>query len=751
MGGTKVILLEKNPFLGGNSTKATSGINGAGSRTQSEMGIKDSYEIFLEDTVRSATGVKKEHGPCPPAYPLAKVIAGESASAVHWIQDNFGLALDTVSRLGGHSNLRTHRSMKGGKFPGMEITSALMKKYEQLADLENGTCDLVINCNAKKLLRVDGRVTGVEYVDGDGQVQQVHADAVVLATGGYGAGGLMKGSMLHSIRPDLVHLPTTNGDHSQGDGITLAMDIGAKAVGLKHVQVHPTGLVNPDDPDNRTKFLAAEALRGEGGILLDRDGQRFCNDIGKRDYVTGSMWSLNKPPYRLVLNSKAASNLTWHCKHYVSRRVMKHFTSGEDLAQEMGISAAQLHKSFTEYNGHATAGSDPFQKIYFAATPFDMNDSFYVAQVTPVVHYTMGGLAISPAAECVYEETSRVIPGLFAAGELAGGVHGRNRLGGSALLECVVFGRVAGDSALKYVQNPPPAVRASTGTTTITIPQTNGADPITITYGGGTGPAVAPLGEKVDIIEWDDEITTQVGKQSTNDASGGATEEPVAALADADISDGQDVAVVYGSFFMGDSRRDSATIVKTFPGGKASGLGPPKAVEGNDFNFNSLKNTKFLVVCTSSMYGNPPKNFWEFYYHLKAASQNPGKPLKGLQHAVYGNGDETYYDTYMNVPRMIDHLLERAGSRRFFARGETSEPHAAVGVKMVDAAAWSPVMWDAMISASPDATPVSWGAHWDGSKTNHHDKVTDWDLKKLEKKFGKPKSISIFSTPGARL
>ena len=225
------------------------------------------------------------------------MIAGNSGESVHWIQDRFGLALDVVSRMGGHSYERTHRSKAGGKFPGMEITSALIKKFEELADLDNGTCDLVINSSAKGLLKdAAGRVNGIAYQDGDGQTVELLADAVVLATGGYGAGGQSAGSLLERVRPDLMHLPTTNGDHSLGDGIAIALDIGAKAVALKHVQVHPTGLVNPADPDNRTKFLAAEALRGEGGILLDNEGNRFCNDIGKRDYVTGRMWSHKKGP-----------------------------------------------------------------------------------------------------------------------------------------------------------------------------------------------------------------------------------------------------------------------------------------------------------------------------------------------------------------------------------------------------------------------------------------------------------------------
>jgi len=128
-GGSHVTLLERNPFLGGNSTKATSGINGTPSRTQEKMGIKDGASVFLEDMVRSAHG--KKTGPMPPSYPLADMFCDASGPAIDWLQDDFGLALDVVSRMGGHSNQRTHRTKSGGKFPGMEITSALMKKYEQ--------------------------------------------------------------------------------------------------------------------------------------------------------------------------------------------------------------------------------------------------------------------------------------------------------------------------------------------------------------------------------------------------------------------------------------------------------------------------------------------------------------------------------------------------------------------------------------------------------------------------------------------
>lgn len=453
--GGNVVMLERNAFMGGNSTKATSGMNGAGTRTQAAMGVPDSKEIFEEDTIRGATGIKT--GPCPPSYPLGKVISHNSASAVHWIQDSFGLGLDTVSRLGGHSHPRTHRTKAGTTFPGMEITYALMKKYEELCEANPGQVRLINRAKVHRLVQgPNGNVIGCVYNDANGNEVTEPCDAVVVTTGGYGAGGLFEKSTLIDQRPELSHLPTTNGEHCDGSGITFSQAIGANGVDLQHIQVHPTGLVHLDDPHNRVKFLAAEALRGEGGIILDRDGNRFCNDIGTRDYVSSRMWQHNKAPYRLILNSKASSGIAWHCKHYCGRRVMK-VCHGNELAKDIGISPEQLQKSFDSYNSYAVNKNDPWGKKYFDGTPYKVDDTFNVANITPVVHYTMGGLNISPDAEVIYKANSKPIPGLFAAGEVTGGVHGKNRLGGSALLECVVFGRVAGASAFKYVQNGPPS------------------------------------------------------------------------------------------------------------------------------------------------------------------------------------------------------------------------------------------------------------------------------------------------------
>mmetsp|Transcript_3486 Transcript_3486/g.6939 ORF Transcript_3486/g.6939 Transcript_3486/m.6939 type:complete len:620 (-) Transcript_3486:282-2141(-) len=498
-GGCNVTLIDKEAFLGGNSTKATSGINGAGTNSQEKNKIPDTPEKFYEDTVRSATGIKKGALPDNAWYELGKVLSYESADAVHWIQKSFGLALDATSRLGGHSFPRTHRSSSGGKFPGMEITYALIEAYEKLCKEQPEKFKLINRAKANKLLTCpnSGRITGVQY-EKKGQNHTVSGHAVVIATGGYGAGCLKKGSLLEKVRKDLfdMTLPTTNGKHCTGDGIMISQDIGAGTVGLDDVQVHPTGLVNPKLPNERTLFLAAGALRGEGGILIDNEGNRFCNDLGTRDYVTGNMWKHNKAPYRLVLNSKCAKNIAWHCAHYCGRGIMFKYSHGNEVAKMMGIKPEALKATFDKYNENYKNDADPYGKpaSFYRGTPWVMDDEFFVAHVTPVVHYTMGGLLIDNKANVLRADNKQQIPGLYAAGEAAGGVHGRNRLGGSALLECVVFGRKAGSSLLDYVRSVKADAPAASGSAVvITIPQADGTEiTVKITGAGISGGAAAP-------------------------------------------------------------------------------------------------------------------------------------------------------------------------------------------------------------------------------------------------------------------
>ena len=332
----------------------------------------------------------------------------------------------------------------------MAITYALMQRFEELAEAEPGRVELIKKAKVVRVNREGNTVTGVTYeLNGE----EVSVDGpVILATGGYAA-DFTEDSLLKKHRPDVYDLATTNGAHATGDGHKMLMEIGANAIDMEKVQVHPTGLVDPKDPSAKTKFLAAEALRGEGGILLNGKGQRFSDELGHRDYVSGKIFEQKKAgnyPVRLILNSKASNILDFHTRHYAGRGLMKKLT-GKELAKEIGCGERTLQASFEDYNAIAAGKKkDPEGKKFFHNTPFDINDTFYVALMEPVLHFTMGGIEINDQSQCLNSE-GKPFDGLFVCGELAGGVHGANRLGGSSLLGCVVFGRVAGESASKYL------------------------------------------------------------------------------------------------------------------------------------------------------------------------------------------------------------------------------------------------------------------------------------------------------------
>merc|ERR1712054_756091 len=354
--------------------------------------------------------------------------------------DTFDLDLSLVARLGGHSEPRTHRGKE--RFPGMTITYALIQMVEAVSEKNSDKAKIITKARAHTLLMNKGQCHGLIYEKGGQNFEQ--KGPVILASGGFGA-DFTNDSLLAQYRPDLLHLPTTNGEHCTGDGIKMGEKIGARTIDLEWVQVHPTGLVKPDDADAKIKFLAAEALRGVGGIVLDCNGKRFANELGRRDYVTGEMWK-NKPPFRLCLNKAASDEIIWHCKHYTGRGVMKYFASGADLAKEMNIPLQTLVDTHQQHYQAAKktekdpdggswpaypsgkswdAASGPTgsgKKFYHNVIPGSevAKQEFYVAIITPVIHYCMGGLEVTADAEVI--GARGVIPGLYAAGEIAGGI-----------------------------------------------------------------------------------------------------------------------------------------------------------------------------------------------------------------------------------------------------------------------------------------------------------------------------------------
>ena len=186
---------------------------------------------------------------------------------------------------------------------------------------------------------------------------------------------------------------------------------------------------------------------------MNSKGERFSDELGHRDYVSGKLWEQKEAgnwPIRLVLNSKASKVLDFHTRHYSGRGLMKKM-SGKELAKEIGCGEAALQKTFADYNDIAAGKKkDPEGKKFFHNLPFGVDDTFHVSVMEPVLHFTMGGIEINDKSEVLNQE-HKPFEGLYACGELAGGVHGANRLGGSSLLGCVVYGRVAGSSASEYL------------------------------------------------------------------------------------------------------------------------------------------------------------------------------------------------------------------------------------------------------------------------------------------------------------
>ena len=448
--GAQVTIIEKEKQLGGNSAKATSGMNGVGTASQKSQGIEDTVELFVEDTLSSGDGLAKPN--------LVQTLVTNSAMAHEWLI-GLGLNMSSLVQLGGHSQKRTHRFPPGpdGKaIPvGFTLVSHLRKMVEN--DLKDSVTVLT-NCIFKELTLEDGHVTGLKYTDADGQVQSVNG-AVVLTSGGY-ANDHTAQSLLEQHVPELAKLPTTNGPWATGDIIKaiLAQNIGVSTVLMDKVQVHPTGFIEPSQPNFHTKFLAPEALRGCGSILLNHEGKRFANELGRRNYLTDAIFKNCKPYEGKEGNPVVSAMLMTQevidkfgagaAGFYKFKGLIQDVENLEGAAGKLGVDPLVLKQTISSYNEAATKGEDGFGKKVFPAT-FPEGEHYFLSYITPSLHYCMGGLEISEGGE-VLKEGGQALRGLYAAGEVTGGVHGNNRLGGNSLLECVVFGRIAGQHAAHF-------------------------------------------------------------------------------------------------------------------------------------------------------------------------------------------------------------------------------------------------------------------------------------------------------------
>ena len=467
--GKTVVILESQSMVGGNSVRATGGMNAgktvyqdenefgesagvektlksaadnyadnetitALAKTVSEQwaayqanptGYFDSVELMELDTMIGGKGIND------PA--LVETLCANSADAIDWL-DEHGITLHNVSSFGGASVKRIHRPVDGdGKV--VSVGSYMIPLLQE--NCEKAGVKMMMDTTATEILTdANGAAVGVKATGASGETVTVNAKAVVLATGGFGANL----DMVVKYKPELKGFMTTNAPGIQGQGIEMAEAIGAATVDMDQIQIHPTVEAN-------TAALITEGLRGDGAVLINAEGKRFIDEVGTRDVVSAAEIAQTGSYSWLVVDQAMADNSSV-IQGYIKKGYTVTGATYEELGEAMGVDAAAFAETMNTWNGYVEAKNDPdFGRTSFA-NPLN-TAPYYAVKVTAGVHHTMGGLKINTNTE-VLNENGEVIPGLFAAGEVTGGVHGANRLGGNAVADFTVFGRIAGAAASDY-------------------------------------------------------------------------------------------------------------------------------------------------------------------------------------------------------------------------------------------------------------------------------------------------------------
>ena len=466
--GKKVIVVESQPIAGGNSVRSTGGMNAAKTPYQDKNEFKEAAgvektlataaEKFADNAIITALAatVKSQwdaYQANPQGYfdsvelmeldtmiggkgknnpELVKALAENSADAIEWLA-SIGAEVKNVGAFGGASVKRIHRPVNAdGKVTavGAYIVPILEK------NLQDRNVQFLFDTTANEIIMKDGKAVGIKGTGKDGHKVTINAKSVVIATGGFGANA----EMVEKYKPELKGFATTNAEGAQGQGIDMATAVGAATVDMDQIQIHPTVHIEEDG----NAHLITEGLRGDGAILVNTEGKRFYDEVSTRDKVSAAIIAQPEKSAWLIVD-QAMVDKSAVIAGYIKSGYTVTGATYEELAKAMGVDEATFTSTINTWNQAVEAKSDAeFGRTSFAnpltAAPY------YAIKITPAVHHTMGGIVINPKAE-VLNEKGEAISGLYAAGEVTGGVHGANRLGGNAVADFVVFGRISGQSA----------------------------------------------------------------------------------------------------------------------------------------------------------------------------------------------------------------------------------------------------------------------------------------------------------------
>ncbi|WP_018759338.1 flavocytochrome c [Paenibacillus terrigena] len=421
--GLNPVIFEKMPIAGGNTMKSSSGMNASETKFQKEQGIQDSNDLFYEETLKGGHNTNDKE--------MLRFFVDNSASAIDWL-DSIGIRLNNITITGGMNEKRTHRP-EDGSAVGQYLVKGLMK------NIQEKEIPLFVKADVKEITEKDGKVNGVKVVIDGNEEKTIAADAVVVTTGGFGANM----DMISEVRSDLKGLVTTNQIGSTGDGIKMIEKLGGTTVDMDQIQVHPT-------VQQEKSYLIGEAVRGEGAILVSSEGKRFTNELNTRDNVTAAINKLPEKSAYLIFDSGVKSRAK-AIQQYEKMGFVLHGESIEALAKALNVPADQLKATVDTWNSAVKNKKD----AEFGRTTGMDNDlsgaPYYAIKIAPGIHYTMGGVKINTNTE-VLNKDGKPIPGLYAAGELTGGLHGQNRIGGNSVAEIIIFGRQAGIKSAEFVQ-----------------------------------------------------------------------------------------------------------------------------------------------------------------------------------------------------------------------------------------------------------------------------------------------------------
>lgn len=432
--GANVIVVEKLDILGGSTNISEGALNAVDPERQGKQGIEDSIEKFITQTYEGGHKVGN--------MTLIKYMCENALDSVHWLESIGVKFKDEVGTATGALWQRSH-------YTTTPSGNSYIKVFEKFA-AGNDKLKILTGTTVNELLTEGRRVTGISATDKNGGNVTVKAKSVILATGGFGANkALLKryntGVWSHV---DLTTLGCTNMARSAtGAGIEMAEKIGAAVTGMSDIQVHPCGTPG-------TGLMENIRTSGRNRLFVNLEGNRFVNEGAARDVLAQAVFDQKGQTYWIVVNAVRYPSRDWvdangaTIANMVAQGSVIEAETLEELAEKTGMNADNLKAAVDGYNAVVRGQKeDEFGFVANNKADVELNGGpWYACKKVPTVHHTMGGLEINANTE-VLDKDGNVIPGLYAAGEVTGGIHGSNRLGGNAIADCMTYGRKAGEMA----------------------------------------------------------------------------------------------------------------------------------------------------------------------------------------------------------------------------------------------------------------------------------------------------------------